>query len=800
MRTIWCIFLLTVLSLTLSSQEKKNYDAARTDQPPVIDGKIEDIWKQAPKGGDFWMHEPTNHRDPSFETHFYVLYDDQALYIACFMQDPHPDSIMTELGERDKFDALNADHISVDVLPFNDGLNGNAFKVSAANLQGDEKYSPSGVDVNWDAVWQSATRITDSGWVAEMKIPWSELRFAEKPEQIWGFTIWRHIRRYREWDTWNDMDKNTNNIFAEYGTLSNIKNITPPLRLSLMPYFSSYADIHKGKTDFSYNGGMDLKYGINESFTLDMTLIPDFGQVMSDDIVLNLSPYEVRYDEKRQFFTEGTELFNKGNIFYSRRIGDTPRDRREVRNKLDSGETIVENPEKSQLINATKISGRTRNGLGIGFFNAMTSNTFAKVKDPRGETRKISTQPFTNYNMIVLDQNLSNNSYLALANTNTSIFDDGYSANVSGTDFNIKNKKQTYSLSGNVFISQKYRSLSLPEYGHKYNLNLNKEKGSFIFALRHKTFSDKFDPNDMGYLAKNNYRNNQLMLKHRIVNQRGNILNWNNTLTTTHEQLYNPSDFADLYFSLSSTGTFKNHLTMSFYGDWHPVEQQDYFEARVKLNKFNRPPSWNTGFWFSSDYRKRLAFDGGGEYFSASDWNTKRFMLRLEPRFRVNTQVFMTLGSKFERAFNERGFTDYIAPDILFGERNTQTVTNTFTFRYIMNVKHALNLRVRHYWASVNYHDHFYLKEDGDLAARQTQENYDINFNAFNVDLSYTWRFAPGSEVSLVWKSELLKQTDHIYKYYLQSLNEVFNTSQLNSLSVKIIYYLDYSSIKNKLS
>ena len=800
MRKIWALLFLTLLSITLSSQEKKDYDATRTDQPPVIDGKIEDIWQQAPKGGNFWMHKPTNHRRPSFETNFRVLYDNEAMYIACFMQDPHPDSIMTELGERDKFDALNADHISIDILPFNDGLNGNAFKVSAANLQGDEKYSPSGVDVNWDAVWESATTITDSGWIAEIKLPWSELRFAEKPEQIWGFTIWRHIRRYREWNTWNDMDKNTGNIFAEYGTLSNITNIEPPVRLSLMPYFSSYANMHEGKTNFSYNGGMDLKYGINESFTLDMILIPDFGQVLSDDVVLNLSPYEVQYEEKRQFFTEGTELFNKGNIFYSRRIGDTPRDKKEVRSMLDSGEHVVENPEQTQLINATKISGRTSNGLGIGFFNAMTSNTFAKVENPQGETRKISTQPFTNYNMVVLDQNLPNNSYLALANTNVNIFKDGYSANVSGMDFDIKNKKQTYSLSGKFFVSQKYRSSSSSEFGHKYDLNLNKEKGSFIFALRHKTFSDNFDPNDMGYLAKNNYRNNQLMLKHRIVNQRGNILNWNNTFTTTHEQLYEPSRFADLYFSLNSQGTFKNHLSVGVYGDWHPVEQQDFFEARVKLNKFNRPPSWNTGFWISSDYRKRLALDGGAEYFYANDWNSENFMLRLEPRFRVNNQIFMTLGSKLERAFNERGFTDYKAPEILFGERNTQTITNTFTFRYIMNVKHALNMRVRHYWASVNYHDYFHLKEDGNLAPADANQSHDINFNAFNVDLSYVWRFAPGSELSLVWKSKLLKETNQTYKYYLKSLDEVFKTNQFNSISAKIIYYLDYKSIKNTFS
>lgn len=151
--------------------------------------------------------------------------------------------------------------------------------------------------------------------------------------------------------------------------MKGIENIKPPTRLSFSPYFSVYADKSSDKSSFetNYRGGLDLKYGINESFTLDMMLIPDFGQVQSDDQVLNLSPFETKFDEKRQYFTEATELFNRGDIFYSKRIGSSPKYRYDVEDNLEDNEIVVENPVEAKIINSTKISGRTSKGLGIGF-------------------------------------------------------------------------------------------------------------------------------------------------------------------------------------------------------------------------------------------------------------------------------------------------------------------------------------------------------------------------------------------------------------------------------------------------
>ena len=167
----------------------------------------------------------------------------------------------------------------------------------------------------------------------------------------------RQIRRYRETYTWNYIDVSYEDVSLQKGIVNGFDNLESSLRLSLMPYFSSYIENFQSQYTYPYNIGMDLKYGINESYTLDATLIPDFGQVASDDQVLNLSPFEIKFEERRQFFNEGTELFNKGgNMFYSRRVQD-------------------------DLINATKISGRNKNGLAIGVLNCLLY-TSPSPRDP----------------------------------------------------------------------------------------------------------------------------------------------------------------------------------------------------------------------------------------------------------------------------------------------------------------------------------------------------------------------------------------------------------------------------------
>lgn len=188
---------------------------------------------------------------------------------------------------------------------------------------------------------------------------------------------------------WNPIDVTVNGFINQEGLWTGIKDIKAPLRLSLSPYLSAYINRYPyntpgvKNTTTSLDGGMDIKYGISDGFTLDMTLVPDFGQVQSDNQVLNLSPFEVKYNENRPFFIEGTELFSKGNLFYSRRIAAQPvsyynvQDTANDASHIHANEHFLKNPLESKLINGAKISGRTSGGLGIGFFNAITQPMYA---------------------------------------------------------------------------------------------------------------------------------------------------------------------------------------------------------------------------------------------------------------------------------------------------------------------------------------------------------------------------------------------------------------------------------------
>ena len=203
---------------------------------------------------------------------------------------------------------------------------------------------------------------------------------------------------------------------------------------------------------------MDVKLGINESFTLDMTLIPDFAQVQSDNVFLNLSQFQVKFDEFRPFFTEGTELFNKAGLFYSRRIGATPSGSNAVLYKYgdNPGYRILKNPGITQLYNATKFSGRTKNNLGIGIFNAVSAPMKARIQNlSNGNDSTILTEPLTNYNIIVFDQALKNRSSISFTNTNVLRKGNTKNANVSSLDVSLFDKKNKH----NFTFTGKYSSI-----------------------------------------------------------------------------------------------------------------------------------------------------------------------------------------------------------------------------------------------------------------------------------------------------------------------------------------------------
>ena len=792
----------------------RKVNAVRTVQRIMTDGLLnEEAWLQANVAGDFIMYNPYNGIASKYRTEVRVLYDDEALYIGAMMYDDSPDSIFTELGARDD-DNINSDNFYVEISPFNDGLNGELFKVTASGVQIDNKLSTGDEwerEDTWDAVWESHTAILENGWSAELRIPYSALRFSKGATQMWGINFWREVRRDRETSSWSFVTKEYGSTITHLGELGGLRDIVPPLRLSLVPYVSGYLEKMSDEPGVrtSYNGGLDLKLGLSESFTLDATLIPDFGQVQSDDHVLNLTPYEVKYNEKRPFFMEGTELFQRGNIFYSRRVGGVPHLIGDVRGQLSEDEYVSDNPAEVGLINATKISGRTKGGLGIGVFNAITNKVYAEVRDTiTGETRKILTEPLTNYNMIVFDQNLKNNSYVSLANTNVTRNADKdqnfYTANVTSLETLVKTKDQLYSAAATANLSQKYYTDST-EFGHAIDFNIGKTGGVFRTDYNLSLMSDTYDPNDMGYIMRNNELEHSVDFSYNVFEPKGSLMMQQYSLDFSYGQLYKPRAFTVSAVNISSMIVFMNYWSLSIDAMVTPWGENDYFEPRTDNMSmyYFRSPGLMIGFRGDTDMSKKLYTELNIEYgINSSEYDQRGYGCSIQALYKVSRKFSINYSFAMERLINDIG---YVGPgtgdDIFFGKRGVSTIEHTLSGAFIFTANSYLTLRGRYYWSKADYGgDYFLLLDDGTLESSAFGGTSDLNTNFLNIDMVYTWRFAPGSELSLVWKNAIFSEGDVIINDAWENFTGILSMPQTNSISLKILYYLDYQNFRKLFS
>ena len=797
-RRIVAFILIGIPVLATAQLEKKESTAVRITNSPRIDGILDDAaWKEAPVLSDFVQWTPYNGDSPSQPTEVFVCYDDDALYVGIRLHDSAPDSILTELGDRDSGNHAAADFVVVHVSPYNDGINSLYFGLSASGVQTDYKFFGDDADADWDAVWKSEVRITDEGWIAEVKIPYSALRFPKQDIQDWGFNIWRMIPRHQEWSSWSFVDIEYSPWFRYMGILRGFQDIQPPIRLSFTPYLSGYIEKDvNGKWGYYYNGGLDLKYGINESFTLDMTLIPDFGQVQSDDELLNLSPFEIRYNERRQFFTEGTELFNKGEIFYSRRIGGTPAGSGTVEDELNAGEYIHKNPSEAQLINVSKLSGRTNGGLGIGFLNAMTAPAKAVAKDSlTGHERDILTQAFTNYNMFVLDQTLPNNSYISLINSN--VWRKAYIANVTATEFRLADRANDYHIKGIAAASQIHDDED-PVFGYKAELEAGKVSGQFQYEYGLEILSDTYDQNDLGYLRRNNHIGQEYEVSYHIFEPFGPFRTLTNSLYAFYNRMYKPNTFADFSLHYSLDAHFKNNYYFSMHASFNPVERRDYYEPRVEGRFLKNSKYYHNCFVFGTDQVKRLSLFLHGGFTNAYDYvfKSRHWRIDVSPTYRVSDRLSFMLSMSYGEDNDQPGYvsTDENNGDIYIGKRDRQTAENTLTTMFLFTNRMSLRFRLRHYWSRALHDSYYTLQEDGNLTPSAYSEDHDVSYNIFNIDMVYRWVFAPGSELLVVWKNDIDHEGDPMNNDYWRNFSNTLRAPQVNSFSIKLLYYLDFLS------
>lgn len=781
-----------------------------------LDGLLnESAWKLADQTAYFTNTKPAMGGRFPYATRVSVAYDNTAIYVGavCYV---------LKKDRTDRLAARDEIYDNTDVFiayfdTYHDRQNCFSFGVSTQNIQTDFRMAGEGYDGNWDAAWYSAVSVNDTAWVVEMRIPFDAIRFPNTKLQTWGVNFERQVVKKREIGEWSVIDNNRNDYVNMFNTLTGIANIEPPLRLALLPFVSSYTLLSKGqKTESTFKAGADVKWGINESLTLDATLVPDYKQVRSDRLVYNLGPYEVYYNEQRPFFTEGAELYNKhSDVFYTRRVGAVSNYYEEAYGNNTGINIVSQAPNQSNIVNAVKLTSKLKDGTGIGFFNAITSASYVDVNCdtcPTGTSQRRLFEPATDYSALVLDQPLSNNSFFSFITTHVLRRNSGHNASVIGAT------SKTIAKSGFFINTTFYHSSIFNRFHSRKNINnglmylatvgrMNRKLG---YSITSKSVGHTFDPNDLGFLVRRNYRTYTANISYSLPQRTGKFEIQNNFLTLSYNTLYNRNVFTDFYIAINRFNILKwKYFGFGAYAELHPIGRHDYDETRSsQALYYNVPPTLNVSAFITTNYQKSVAIDVGigrikwyGE--EARIKNNLNANLRLRP----GKTWLLVASTELNYYNNQRAYIGRQSnKDALFGERNLWIIENSATLTQVLNNRSNIQLEARHYWLRSNYDTYFGLiATTGNLTQLQplAYNNYDININFATFFLTYTWRFAPASDLLLTYKNDISYFNNNVYEGYSNNFKQLSGSAlDNNSISLRANYYLEYGKAKqiiNKL-
>lgn len=798
----------------IQAQQSKSYEAFPVKSTPVIDGILsEEIWNNLVPASNFtlmWPETRHGNKIPSkYETIAYLGYDQNAIYIGAILKHPNPDKIPKEFSQRDEIWNVNAETFFVTFNTYNDDLNFFGFQITSAGTVGDV-YSSGSIeseDFLYDTVFDAKTHISSDGWSVEMAIPYSAIRFPEKDEQLWGLNFGRKIQSLDETFVWSPVNVNELEYHESNGTLTGIKNISPPVRLFFYPYVQSSINLQKGvKPANYYTAGMDLKYGLSSSFTLDASLIPDFGQVAFDNVELNLGPFEQEFSENRAFFTEGATLFKiadddmgGGSFFYSRRIGEKVSLDDDL---LDNDEQLLNFDETPQLLNTIKVTGTTNKNLSIGFLNAITDKVDAEIQNSSLNQRgKQTIQPLVNYNVISLSQQLLNDySSISVLNTNKTGGDGLYGNNVAfvadlfddNRDFNIKVK---------AFGSKTPAENSTN--GFRSGISFSELKGNFRYNVSWWGVDKHYKQNELGYFNFFDHQRFSSRISYQILNQYGFLRKYSNYLWFNDTRTFH--SFDRKLWGLRFGNDFSTQNLMVFEADFaYASKTRDYDKPRTINRYIQEPENFQSKLVMQSNKNKDFSYRiqwNNFAYFK-EDFEEKKSQnrLNLSMLYRFSEQFSLAVNSNHLDFKDDVGYLESINQDIYFGRRDIRSVENNIKLSYFFDSKKWINLRLRNYWSRAKYDQNlFRLKEDGN----RTETDFslldfdpDTNFNIWNFDINFEWWFAPGSNLVLLYRNQLFKIDSASKLDYLESLNNLFDHTAQHQFSLRINYLIDFNLLK----
>lgn len=824
---------------------KRVYYASRTELKPKIDGKLDDeCWqKTGTWDSGFIQQQPHQAAPPSQQTEIKILYDDKYLYFAIICHDNEPEKMNPILGRRDE---NNGDMAGIALDSYNDKQTAFEFNLTAAGQKVDLMHlGEYGWDFEWNAVWDGKTTVGDSAWYAEMRVPFTQIRFSNKDEHIWGMHIWRWIHRFQEESQWKLIPVDAPAMVYIFGELRGIKDIPSKRNFEIMPYVKGKY-VTDSESSENFGGGVDGKIGITSDFTLDYTVNPDFGQVEADPSVLNLTSYEVFYDEKRPFFLEGKSIleYNADNdmLFYSRRIGHAP----SYVPYTDENETLSM-PENTSIINALKLTGKNKKGLSLGVVNSMTSKEYATISSEDTKIKE-AVEPFTNYfiGRVKQDFNKGSTTLGGIAtSTIRSIKDEKLEflpekSLVAGLDFEHNWLNRKYFVNAKSFYSKingsetaisklqrssqhlyqredadhlEYNSQLTSLQGWGGEVNGGKRSGKFRLTGSMDWRAPGVDLNDVGYMRQADYINEEVNLLYNVNKPKGILLRYYFLLKQEHLWSFGGENLKDLLFSQAKL-TFKNYWILNMTLD-RTINEIDTRQLRGGPS-LRIDANTSAGLIFQTSSSKKLVFATRLDFTKFDDKITWRNKYDFSLSWLINNNFTLSTMTGFTNETNNSQYVTQLTVDekreYVVGKIDRQTLFTTLRAEYFITPELSLQYYGSPY-ASIGKYDSYrkvnqsksknlserYLPlyingsnlvdENDEVLLDFNTENPDFNFQEFRSNFVLRWEYKTGSTFYFVWTN-----TSSIYEdIYNPSITNTFkNISKLqaqNAFMIKLSYW-----------
>ena len=842
---------LALLTPTTSAANERRLIVAAVDavaipatSPIVLDGKLnEEIWQQAPVVTEFLQRDPDEGRAPSHRTEARMAYDEGALYVAVSAYDSDPDKIVGILTRRDQ--RSPSDWIRIVVDSYFDRRSAYEFGVNPVGVKTDRYYFNDGQsDDSWDAVWDVEVEKDATGWRAEFRIPFSQLRFNNTSGGPVGFSIMREVGRLAETSTWPLLSRNANGFVSQFGELRGLKMSGAPKRFELMPYSLGKVDTRQvdvsdplaHSPDPGGSFGLDMKYAVTPGLTLTATANPDFGQVEADPAVVNLDAFETFFPERRPFFVEGSGTFrfnmdcNNGEctgMFYSRRIGRAPQG---SANTLD-GE-YSKKPDSATIIGAAKLTGRVA-GFSIGALTAATAREDAEIAGLNALGHRDQTvEPLTGYTVLRARKEFTNQSSLGFMTTSANrqldtdvsfLANNAYSGGIDydwrlSPMYNISGYFAGTHIAGNADAIRRLQENNVHSFqrtdaeylgvdpnattlsGHAGSVSFGKISGeSTRFSSYVGYKSPGFDTNDLGFMRRADEGN------------QSNWFQWRNFKPGKYVRTrnFNISQYAGWNFGGDRTysgANINSHWTFANYYSIGAGTNVDAAPFRDRVTRggpgvLGNATKYNVWYYANTDNRKALSFFFNGNHW-ADRFNSSRYGYGPGLNWRPTSSMSLNMGVWYNVNQDD---SQWVRNETLadgnqryvFGRINQRTLSISTRFNYTLTPTLSLQVYAEPFVSAGAYSN---FKELVDGRAEQYEDRYqpyayggnaDFNIRSFRTTNVLRWEYRPGSQLFLVWqqgKSDYQQFGDFRFG---RDFDGVFSAPSRNVFLVKFSYWLN---------